>query len=108
MASEACLLNTPANFIASFIAPPVILDVSVYLKSARTGTLNGVSSRMDTTIRMAFTAFPPCVDALWNSWGVALQKTCPRGLGSQDRARSGRRYLSDRRGNHTPWAHQSA
>src|ERR1700722_918894 len=61
MACEACLLNTPANFIAPFIAPPVILDVSVYLKSARAGTLNGASNRMDRATLIAFTVFPPRV-----------------------------------------------
>src|SRR6185312_13114093 len=59
MACDACLLNTPTNFIAPFKAPPVTLDVSVYLKSARAGTLSGAISKTAIVTFMIFTAFPP-------------------------------------------------
>jgi hypothetical protein len=63
VACEACLLNTPANFMALFRAPPVILEVSIYLKSARAGTLNVASSRkMDNVTLIVFTVLPPTAE----------------------------------------------
>src|SRR5580765_1434786 len=55
---EACLLKTLANFTMLFSEPPVILDVSVYLKSARAGTQPESNSRQSRAEQGFFTRPP--------------------------------------------------
>jgi hypothetical protein len=55
MAARESLLNFAAKLAMPIKAPPVIWEVSVYLKSARAGTeTRGSKSRIDSDLRARF------------------------------------------------------
>src|SRR5258708_29394859 len=79
MASEACLLKMVTAFIMLLRVPPVIFDVSVYLKSALAGTVPSTRSTHKTTAIIAFISKPPFAnDTRWRNLG-------PAGLGETGR-----------------------
>src|SRR5258708_35023946 len=92
MASEACLLKMVTAFIMLLRVPPVIFDVSVYLKSALAGTVPSTRSTHKATAIIAFISKPPFAnDTRWrNLW--------PAGFGETGRVRLN--WLFKQKGRH--------
>src|SRR5450432_173411 len=63
MAWDACLLNMPTVFIMLFRVPPVIFEVSEYLKSAFAGNVPNVKSTHNIAAMKLFIRGPPaCIN----------------------------------------------